>query len=413
MARITVSNASQLNSAIKSAGNGDIIVLKSGNYGSISLNSVNKNVTLTSENGGNPATLSSLTLNKSSNIDVEGLKFTGSGTGVTVRSSKNIDIEDSTFIGNKKGIAVNNSNSVNIRDNDFTKMNNDGIALSGVNGAQITGNQIRDMKTSGSQHHDGIQIHPTNGASSNIVIRGNVIDTNDTNTQAIYMGGGTTHRNIDIENNTITAGHKYGIKIAAKVAGLDIKNNVVIQDPALKSNKGGHTPEIDISKASTGVSITGNTAHDISASGNVSNNKIVSIGTNATASGSWSNSNSSSDSSSSSSSNSSSSSSSNNGSTITVDGDTVKGWTKKVIKNFDFDDGDALRFQDYDNGTLKPGANGQSATIDSAAELRQMINSSSDVTSKKSGNALVVVIDQDDGTHAVRLPNIDDIEYFL
>lgn len=429
MATVKVSNASQLNSAIRSASNGDTIQLKAGSYGSVTINGISKSITLTSESGSNPASLSGLTLRNSANIKIDDLKFTGSGNAVAINDSKNITIQDSSFVGNKKGIAVNRADDITIRNNDFTKMNNDAIAMTGVDGALIVGNQVKNMATGGGAHHDMIQIHPTHGASSNITIRNNVLDSNDTFTQAIYIGSGTTHKNITIDDNTITSGHKYGIQVVSTVRGLDITDNVVIQDQAVKSTSDRYVPEINVSRSSSDVEITGNTAHEIfSGSGSgwkVSGNTIVKPGSNVTTSGGG-------DGGVGTGTGTDDSSSGGSGTggtlvgpanTVTVDGDSINGWTKVVARNMDLDGADKIVLKDFDAGTFVNGNdgnalavsnNGRAVTIDSRADVEEIIARSRDVSTKVEGDdTLVLRIAQDDGTLALRLVNLGDVDALL
>ncbi|WP_424930028.1 right-handed parallel beta-helix repeat-containing protein [Amaricoccus tamworthensis] len=427
MATVKVSNASQLNSAIRSASNGDTIQLKAGNYGSVTINGISKSITLTSEQGSNPASLSGLTLRNSANIKVDDLKFTGSGNAVAINDSRNITIQDSSFAGNKKGIAVNRADDITIRNNDFTKMNNDAIAMTGVDGALIVGNQVKNMATGGGAHHDMIQIHPTHGASSNITIRNNVLDSNDTFTQAIYIGSGTTHRNITIDDNTITSGHKYGIQVVSNVRGLDITDNVVVQDQAVNSSSDRYVPEINVSRGSSDVEITGNTAHEIySGSGSgwkVFGNTIVKPGSKVTDGGTGSGTGGGGTTSVVTKDTDTTVTKAGSGKTVTADGDSINGWTKVVARNMDLDGGDTIVLRDFDAGTFVNGNDGNAlavsdggrdVTIDSRADVEEIIARSSDVRTKVEGDdTLVLRISQDDGTMALRLVNLGDVDALL
>ena len=90
MAIRTVSNASQLNAAIKSAVNGDTIKLNGGNYGSIKIANVNKNIDIEFASNSNPAVFKSVNVIKSSGITLDGLDFKGTvqggfGTGIGLK----------------------------------------------------------------------------------------------------------------------------------------------------------------------------------------------------------------------------------------------------------------------------------------------------------------------------------------
>jgi len=428
MAIRTVANASQLNAAIKSAGNGDTIKLKAGNYGSVKIANSNKVLTIESEQTSNPARFGEVLVIKSSNITFDNLDFDGvmrggfgTGTGLRITQSSNIKVEDSDFQDFYKGISVASSQGISVIRNEFTRHSEDAMVFGNVNGLQVLFNEVKGMKAPKEAHHDMIQIHPVNGSSSNVVIRGNVLDSNDLITQGIFLGNGGgvggTHRNITIDDNKIIGGHLHGITVLKKTAGLTITDNIVLKDSNNGSFKGIDTPTINIAKGSSNVQVKGNTAYEIngaSEAGNTIVSESVKFGGSLTPpSGGGSSSNPAPST--------PSTPSFDSDDIFRFDGDDVRGWTKKVVRDVDLDQ-DELRFTDYDRGTfddfgggnpLSTSWDGRSATVDSRADLQELIAASKAVSPVDWGDTLTLRIKQSDGTHALVLQNIGDADEFI
>lgn len=104
MATISVSSASQLASALKTATGGDVIRLAGGDYGDFSI--VGKNfasdVTITSADPSNPAVFNTLTIKSSSNIDFHGINVDFQPTMATVSFASAVMVDRS------KGIEFSN-----------------------------------------------------------------------------------------------------------------------------------------------------------------------------------------------------------------------------------------------------------------------------------------------------------------
>ena len=427
MAIRTVSNASQLYAAINSAGNGDTIKLKAGNYGTIKIANSSKILTIESEQSSNQARFSEINVIKSSNITLNDIDFIGSvrggfgtGSGVKINDSRNIKVENSDFQDFYKGLIANNSQGISVVRNEFTRHAEDAMAFGKVDGLQVLSNEVKGMKAPNDAHHDMIQITPVNGPSSNVVIRGNVLDSNDLTTQGIYIGsGGTAHRNIIIDNNKVIGGHLHGITVANKVNGLTVTNNVVLKDSTNGSSKPIDTPTINIASGSTNVQVKGNTTYEINGASEAGNNIVsesVKFSGSLAPSGGGS-------SSGPMTSKPSAPSNPDSGSDdiFRFDGDDVRGWTKEVVRNIDLEQ-DELHFTDYERGTfddvrggnpLSTSWDGRAATVDSRADLKELIAASKDVKAVDWGETLALRIKQDDGVHAVILQNIGDADYFL
>lgn len=416
----TVSNASQLNAAINAANNGDTIKLNAGNYGSIKIANVNKNIDIELASGSNPAVFKAVNVVNSSNLTFDGLDFNGTvkgawgtGTGMKIQSSRNITVENSDFQDYYKGLTATGSQGIVVSRNEFTRQSEDAMSFGTVNGLQVLGNEVKGMKTPKEAHHDMIQINPVHGPSSNVVIKNNVLDSNDLITQSIYIGGkGAAHKNITIEDNKIIGGHFHGVTVT-NTSGLKILDNIVLKDGNNGSFKMIDTPTINVVGGSSNVSVKGNTTYEINGASSAGNKIVpetVKFSGSTAPSGGWS-----------------ApdpsrapvqkpSGGSGDDDVFRFDGDTVRGWTKNPVSNFDFADGDELHFTDYDAGTfrqvtgdgnwLKIIDGGRGAVVDSAADLKELIKASSDVKGLDWGNTLALRVKQDDGTHAINISGI-------
>ena len=93
-------------------------------------------------------------------------------------------------------------------------------------------------------------------------------------------GAGSTmfYKNFLIENNRIEGVHPHGIFVG-EASGLTIRGNTVVKDPTSSAYQPGWEPIIEVATRSTGVTITGNTAHEIlpgsHAGWTISGNKLV------------------------------------------------------------------------------------------------------------------------------------------
>lgn len=330
MATFNVSNSAQLMSAARSAGGGDRIVLASGTYGALDLGGTGRNgldygggVTFASANPGSPAVIKSLNVQSMSNVTFEGLKFDGGGSGraFQVNASSNITFNNTTFEGERSGgygfgngLTVTKSSQITVRNSEFSDFKR-GMEFRGVNGLDVVGNDVHDISGDAmayaevrnvliqgnnlhdmrgdprsGYHKDLIQFWTTGTKSptTDVVIRGNTLESNDGSSQSIFMGNSAAAGNkslfwqdILIEKNFIKAGHFHGITVG-ETNGLVIRDNVVLHDPGASKGTQINIPRITVDDASTNVTVTGNTAHEVpgksGGSWNVSNNKIVSKG---------------------------------------------------------------------------------------------------------------------------------------
>lgn len=293
MSSLTVSTASGLNAALKSAQAGDVIYLESGTYAGISVRDISTggNVTILSKDSENPAiikdinivnsdgfTFQGLTLSpdeggqfayrvyeskniKFSNLDVHGSlndNPQGDSSGLSIMKSQNIVVENSEFYELRRGVGVAGSEGVVIEGNKFHDLQTDGVMVSDTSGIRISGNEFSDFFPVDGDHPDAIQFltKGTTKASENIVIEGNVMWRGEGDAmQGIFMRdevGTLAYKNVTISNNLlvgtgyqgITVGHGENLNITGNelvsyegktnVTWILIKNavNVIAQDNA-------------------------------------------------------------------------------------------------------------------------------------------------------------------------------------
>ena len=142
-------------------------------------------------------------------------------------------------------------------------------------------------------HRDMIQFWTaeTSAPSANVTIRDNTMDIGDGrmiqslfiyNEAVLREGAGQNmfYRNFLIENNHIEGVHPHGILVGETI-GLTIRGNTVVKDPTSGVYKHGWEPIIEVASRSQGVTITGNTAHEVPDAmpgWNVGGNRIVPLG---------------------------------------------------------------------------------------------------------------------------------------
>jgi hypothetical protein len=320
---ITVSNGAQLIAAMASAKGGETIVLKAGDYGTLSLvggknflAQYKTQVTITSEDTGNPAVFKGLSLNNVSNIKFDHIKFDykaaaqdelttspfklskcngisvtnsefdgdvarnmgvlydgyGTGNGLVVSGSSNIVLTGNDFHGFHRGATFNKSSNLTISANEIRDMSSDGLDFSQVKNVLIQGNSIHDFhrNEANSDHPDMIQFWTSNTteASSNIKIVDNFLNVGDGNkTQSIFMrnelvdhglaGASMYYQNVVIANNVIRNSQTNAIDIG-ETNNLKIDNNTVLQAKTAMEGGSVSVPAISVVGASKNVIITDN-----------------------------------------------------------------------------------------------------------------------------------------------------------
>lgn len=275
---VTVSNASQLGSAVNAAQCGTVIVLNKGNYGALTI--ANKNfsgyVTLKASTPLG-AVLTKLDVKNSRFIRFDGIKVANptngwnggavvniNGTSIqltnaqihgSIPATKGNPAEyagwygvqltgadltlSNSFIHNvSEGLYVNAVNNLNIINNRFNEISSDDMKFGGVSNARIennTGATIRYPKSGA--HPDFIQFQNN---ATNVVIRGNTLLAPQAGGYVIqgifmtpYVLSKTTYKNITIEQNVIVTNTVNGIVVSSDSglgSGLIIRNNTILSD---------------------------------------------------------------------------------------------------------------------------------------------------------------------------------------
>jgi parallel beta-helix repeat protein len=241
---ILVSTSAELYQALKSATGGETVLLKAGNYGSLSLGAKSDfditfpaTVTIASADAAKPAVFTGLALsgaanlairnvtfdytykagdiddfrpfeirNGSSNIAITGSTFAGDvasglsetangfgrGNGLSVRDSANVTVSGNEFFSWKRGLVVANTGNVTVTNNEVHDIRSDGMNFAAVQNVRIEGNYFHDFRASyaAGDHRDMIQFWTTGTTkpSTDIVIRNNRLDIGEGSyTQSIFM----------------------------------------------------------------------------------------------------------------------------------------------------------------------------------------------------------------------------------
>lgn len=327
---LTVSTTEELYKALGSIGDGGTILLSGGDYGDVEIRSSDKaiqlptGVTIKSADVTDPAVFTGAMITGTENFTFDGLVFDyrfeagdeawensfgffdntdltvrnsvfdgdlasgvsaeedgfGFGLGVTVRGGDGFVFENNEMFDFWKGIKIFESSDVVLSGNDIHSMRMDGINFAEVNGLLIEDNHIHDFQrtTLHWDHADMIQgwTAGTDAPSSDIVIRGNLLDIGEGDyTHSIFMGNNLVEtgqageemyfRNVTIEDNLIVNGHSHGIALGASI-GVVIDGNTVVHSDGSKPDgidSAVEIPRIQVAALSQDVTITGNITADI------------------------------------------------------------------------------------------------------------------------------------------------------
>jgi len=279
LTKINVSNASQLNKALRQAKSGDSILLSPGDYGSISISSLKFSgaVTITSASSSNMAHLDGLVVAGSTNlvfrnldigrtrtvadtgaklfitriidsskVTLDGLHIHGSMdnnpsndlSGLRVSNGSNIKIINSEFEQLARGGFFEKTNGLNISANKLHDIRMDGMNFAQVHNVLIDSNYFTDFVRGDRDHPDAIQFWTsrTTASSTDIVIRNNqILQGKGAAIQGIFITdqiGNLPYKNLTIENNLIFQdGMPNGIMIS-NAQLLKLTGNTVISAPS-------------------------------------------------------------------------------------------------------------------------------------------------------------------------------------
>jgi hypothetical protein len=308
MTIFSVTNATQLQTALGTAIGGDTIVLASGNYGNVSIYNRNYASTVTIQTGNwtNRAHLDGLFVSNSKNITFKGLDLgrtlnagetpeqtqlnwvrdssnirlnavqihgsrdddpTNDGVGMVVTRVSGFRVDYSNFSELFRGIYVQQSSNSTILSNAFETIRSDGVVAAANNGMLIDGNSMTDFRPVLGDHADGIQFWNTSQTvgSSNVTIRNNVIapgqfsGVEGEGVQGIFVWdpGTLGYKNFVIQNNLVYShGAWNGISVNG-VAGAQIVGNTLL------SQSGDNKNLWVRAENSSSVTIRGNLVEDV------------------------------------------------------------------------------------------------------------------------------------------------------
>ncbi len=275
MTKWTVSSASELQNALNQASGGDRIELKSGQYGSFTIKNMDfaSKLTIISENKNDPAEFTSVSIKGSSNIRVDSVHVNypdnpvSAAQMVTIdNGSENIEFANSevnarvdNIYSGGRGLYSGDASNV-LFENNYVHDVKDGGVFLGTDGLKVIGNRFDDVRKDGMKFAgtDGVLVenntgptryHPESGdhqdfiqfqgATSNAVIRGNVLLPGDlTYSQGIFLDD-AVYSNILIENNVIYNGLIRGISLGTDSggsSGITVLNNTVLTIPGFGHN---------------------------------------------------------------------------------------------------------------------------------------------------------------------------------
>jgi len=320
---IKVTTQDELLTALKAATGGEVIELAPGQYGKIKIYDGRneyfrypEQVTIKSADPQNPAVIGNLFIKGGQNLLFEDLVFKygskpgahvsvrtvhlvksqsvtirantfrgdnatgkneiedGFATGIAlgVRESTDILIEDNFFTTWHRGAVFSKSTNVVVRGNEVTGMRSDGFNFAAIKGLLVEGNKFHDFRgAAGSgDHMDMIQFwtNRTDVPSSDIVIRGNILDSNEGNwTQSIYLyneevargraGDEMYYQNILIEENVIRNAHSHGIFVG-EAEGVTIRQNTLVHNATTGNEASVNVPKITVLKGAREVTVIRN-----------------------------------------------------------------------------------------------------------------------------------------------------------
>jgi len=319
---ISVSTEDELQAALKAAKGGEVIELKGGDYGSVSISGVSfsDDVTIRSADTDNPATFSGISLRSVKNLTFDSIAVdftTESGlsrneadekiavlvngcTGVTirnsvfegdtheeagstisglpvgigmfVRNSEEITIEGNEFFNWGRAAKFRETSDLTVEGNDIHTIRSDGLNFADVDGVLIQANHLHDFMSydSISDHRDMIQFWTagTDSPSTDIVIRDNILNSGaGVGTQTILMGNEAVNNQgageeMYYRNVTIENNTIYNSHLHGITVGqaidVQIRSNTLLHNQDSGSGGTLYLPTIRLSDKSKNVTVEKN-----------------------------------------------------------------------------------------------------------------------------------------------------------
>ncbi len=314
----TISSASQLTAALKTAKGGEVFDLAPGNYGKLTIasRSFSSPVTFRSTDPSRPAVFGQTNITGSKNIRFDGVEFSNplaagqpewtaavwlagssaisfnnvkvhgsldnnssnDGYGIHSRSSSGVTITNSNFTQLYRAVLVESNQNVTLTGNVIKNIRSEGFNFADVQGVKATGNSFSEFHPIlPGDHPDAIQFwtQGTSRSSSNILITNNlIVGSAGGRMQGVFMGnssGAPAYKNVTISDNTLVGTMWHAIDVM-QGSGVAITGNNVVTEP----DNVFKTAWIRVSDVQG--TISGNTAKEIhvidSPGVTLSNNKV-------------------------------------------------------------------------------------------------------------------------------------------
>jgi hypothetical protein len=195
----------------------------------------------------------------------------GTGTGLWISKNHGFTLENSLVQDFKTGLWIQSTTDLTVSGNTIRDISLDGMIVGRVHDAYFIDNHVSLHVPAGTKHSDGMQFYNSevNDPISNMVVRDNLIETNNRASHGIYLANGladdtgrpaTFFQDLIIKKNTVVSGQVSGIAVG-QTDGLSVYANVILQDPDFRSTREIDIPVIRVHADSTDVGITANTTH--------------------------------------------------------------------------------------------------------------------------------------------------------
>ncbi|MFL5296742.1 MAG: right-handed parallel beta-helix repeat-containing protein, partial [Phenylobacterium sp.] len=178
MSSITVDSTAALTSALKSAHDGDTILLKAGTYSGLYFSNLTfaTGVTITSADAANRAVLTSFGVDNAHGITFSNVEMVTQSTGYfdyIVTNSSNLSFDhvsvhgslDGNVLNDIEGIQISGSSNISVTNSEFQQLER-AMAISTSSNITVANNHVHDVGTTGFMF----------GQVSNVKITGNVLD---------------------------------------------------------------------------------------------------------------------------------------------------------------------------------------------------------------------------------------------
>ncbi len=253
---ITVSNLSQLQSALAQASGGETIKLKDGNYGSLSISKDFASKVKIEAINPLKATFNDLDIPGGSNIHLDGLSINAQSRvdqnahHVTIanssfknslyfRDTDNIVVHNNDIKGGTNTLTLNDVTNFTITENYIHHAKADVVRITGTSKYGLfQNNTVAETNAHPPVHPDLVQMFGTSeGIPTNITFRGNHLyddpSTGSVYAQGFFFGdpGHGGYKNILIEQNLINVGSPNSIAIHGGQENVVIQHNTLIPWP--------------------------------------------------------------------------------------------------------------------------------------------------------------------------------------